>query len=88
MTPEAIAFAVLGVAGTALGLYFGRITAAKGDAANMATLSTKIETVLEAIREIKQTLKEESQSNSDSIRRLHDRIDEHERTYHRKVDAK
>lgn len=63
--------------------FIGRLMNAKSEGANFAIMKTDIEYIKTAIGDIKTALQDADKTHDESIRRLHDRIDKHEQTYHR-----
>lgn len=98
---------IMGLIGAVIGVltfYLGRVSAAKQEGADVATMKGDIGHIKENVghikidlkndmAEIKQSLQDDLKKHDDSIRRLHDRVDEqgvrsvelireHEQKYH------
>ena len=65
--------------------YLGRQSIAKKDGEEWGVLKSDINHIKIDIEEIKGDVKDSNHNLKDSIRRLHKRIDGHERDYHNKI---
>lgn len=77
-----ILLAVCSLAIAAATFFIGRTSAAKQEGETMATMRTDILYIKDSLKEIKDGLRAGDQEHSASIRRVHDRIDEHLRSEH------
>lgn len=87
MTPTEIGLIFTIIAGIIgiITFFIGRQSAAKNDGQEWGELKSDIRHIKGDIEEIKGTVGDSNRSLKESIRRLHKRIDDHERDYHNKI---
>lgn len=72
---------VAGIIGFAT-FFLGRQSAAKNDGERWGKLEATLQHMQDDLREIKNTMAENAKSTKESLRRVHDRIDNHLREQH------
>lgn len=77
-----VLIAIIGIVISVATFFIGRITSAKNDASTITELKKDIEYLLRDVKYIRDNIENNSKKYDDSLRRVHMRIDEHERTYH------
>lgn len=86
MSIESIVFTLIGLFFTIGSFYIGRVSAAKNEGKNegatLAGMAKDIQYISEEVKSIRETLDKRDTKYDDSIRRLHDKFDEHILKYH------
>jgi hypothetical protein len=84
MAPSELVSTLAGLLLGAASFYIGRMSAAKNEGATLAKIEKDIEFLVKQMAIVQEALEKQNSKYDDSIRRLHDRINEHERLYHQK----